>query len=112
MRRFSRTLALVCGLLVFSSAESFSSSRSPADGQITNLTFSFLFGATPGLDQFDASGSYVLGSGNNGIHLPGEAVVVSFDSGHFTQIIPSNSFVAISGGYSYTAPTGSSGASR
>ncbi len=110
MNGFARAALWTFGIFFFlSSADSFSGLRGPSNGPITNLVFSFLFGSAPGLDQFDASGNYVLGSGNDGIHLPGEAVVVSFDAGHFVQAIPSGSFTAISGGWRYTAPSGASG---
>jgi hypothetical protein len=73
-----------------------------ATGQITNLTFTYKFGTNaPGLDQFDALGTYVLGAGSNGLNLPSEAVVASFDGGKFIQAIPSNSFTAITGGWRY-----------
>lgn len=97
--------------LVFAALASLflSQHASAVNGQITNLDLAVKFGTAPGLDFFDASGNYVQGSGNNGISLPSEAVVLSFDNGKFIQALPSNSFTAISGGWRYTAPAGSSG---
>jgi len=78
--------------------------RDPSGGQIIDLDFSYKFGLNaPGLDQFDALGTYVLGSGSNGLSLPANAVVVSAFGGGFIQAIPSNSFTAIAGGWRYAS---------
>ena len=87
----------------------FSPAALAVNGQISNLDFSVKFGSSPGLDTLDANGTYTLGAGNNGINLPSEAVVLSFDGGRFIQALPSNSFTAISGGWRYQAATGASG---
>ncbi len=92
--------ALVGASLLFSTA-AFSSPAPRVSGEITSLSLAPIFGSAPGQDSIDASGSFQLGAGNNGMRVPQEAVIVSFDNGRFIQALPSGSFQAISGGYRY-----------
>lgn len=70
-------------------------------GEITSFSISPVFGSAPGQDSIDASGSFLLGPGNNGLQVSQEAAIVSFDNGRYIQALPSGSFQAIAGGYRY-----------
>lgn len=95
-------LRLVCASFFLFPLYSVAQPEIRASGQITNLDFTYKFGTnSPGLDQLDALGTYVLGAGSNGLNLPSDAVVFSFNGGSFIQAIPSYSFTAISGGWRY-----------
>lgn len=72
-------------------------------GTISDLALTVKYGTAAGLDQFDADGTYTLGAGSNGFSLPSDVVIVSFDGGKFSQVIPANSFVVISGGFRFTS---------
>ena len=80
-----------------------------ASGELTNLEILIKLGLSPGTDTLDVDGSWVPGSGHNGINPISESVVFSFDNGRFLQAFGPGSFTAISGGYRYLAPTGASG---
>lgn len=105
MTKFSFAFAALCLVLA-------PRARASVNGSITSPVFSYTFASSPGKDQFDFSGSYALGSGSDGTHLPGDAVLISFDNGRFLQVIPSGSFSSISGGYRYTAPSTTSGVTQ
>lgn len=83
-----------------------------ASGQLTDLVLLIKLGATPGTDNLDVDGTWVPGTGNNGINPLSEGVVFSFDNGRFLQAFSPGSFTTISGGYRYLAPTGSSGVTQ
>jgi|GEM_PF-5005424 len=105
MNRFVAWLFFFC---LFSSA-AHARPHGLASGELTNLEILIKLGTSPGLDTLDVDGAWNPGSGNNGINPVSEGIVFSFDNGRFLQAFGPGSFTAISGGYRYLAPTGSSG---
>lgn len=76
-----------------------------ANGVLAGITHSVKFGADPGLDQLEISGTWTLEGNSNGINLPSEATVFSFDNGRYVQALSAGSFLPIAGGFRYTAST-------
>lgn len=102
--------ALFCFSFLLSILEAQAAAPGPlASGELTNLEILIKLGTSPGTDTLDVDGSWVPGSGHNGINPISESVVFSFDNGRFLQAFGPESFTAISGGYRYLAPAGTSG---
>lgn len=97
-------------LLVALFSLSFAEARvlDPSQGTITSPVFSFKFGAAPGTDFLDLSGTFVQGSGAPALNLPGDIVSLNFNGGTFRQSLPANSFSCNSTTCTYTN-TGASG---
>lgn len=87
---------------------SVTSSANPQEvlGSLSNFSFDFDLGASPGTDLANASGSYVVGQGSNGFNFATDSVTVSLDGGRFVQTLPPGSMLPISGGRRYSS-TGS-----
>lgn len=96
----------LCFVLPIFTVQSAQIAQAEISGTISNLSFDFDLGTSPGTDLANASGSYAAGEGNNGFDFITEEVTVSLDGGRFVQILPPGSLTNISGGKRYSS-TGS-----